>query len=304
MFAEAEARAVRSAIEAAIAVNNTEVAFGDAIRTNLTSASRKAYGKAARALIRTARDTTAAAYALLGGLPDESASRADQLEAAWAYVDRAVEEKNGTLVEAQEAVRGLMPIAGLVEARGRLRNLNRDALLHSDPPVEPGLVAGRRPIIAGHGDYHAAQHYGWSATHYMQDWAADAFVPVLVGVSTKYREALAGAWKSYAILVTYHIHCAGLIAGIPLYWQWERLGPFSMTLKSLHRLQTALDPSLDGIPEWYAAHGDEWDKVDVPTSLQSAYRRGNQRVRDSWRRSNKTAWLHNLFLDGRGETAK
>lgn len=309
MFTDPEARIVKGALEGAVAFTHGSSALGTALGAGLTRSTRAAFVTAFTQVARASRDVMGGALGLLGAMPQDKAegTRAEQLEWAWSrHIQRAADD---SLPAAMEAVAVVAPEAAslIAGADGALRAINRATLLHSDPP--PGAtLGGRRTIIGPHADYFRAAHFGWTATHYMDDWAQEGFIPVLTTCARKVRGAMAESWRLYAWLARLQVQAMALNAGIPLHSSWENLPvlqgsrQFAHALAALGLLQRAVDVTEgDGIPEAFAAHGNAWLEVlpGVKPAQIPAWVQGFRRQFDAWKRENQEAWMCNFFPDRR-----
>jgi hypothetical protein len=307
MFNEVEARHAKAGLEAARTVCDAQYAYGRQLRERFTTKTRAALVSMAGQLVRTARDAQGAGFALAGGVPEDLmyAPRSVHLDLAWGYIDRAVQDSLPTAAFAARGV-GMEDVAlALEEARARLVTVDRGELIHSDPPLAPSPVAGKRVVVGPHGDFYSAQRFLWSVSNYMADWASEGWMPVALVSPQARRVNLAGAWEIHALLVRKHIEAAALCVGISLYHAWDNLPnpTFSMVLAARMHLNKAVGE--EGGAELFSGIGDEWDAAvgEFAVVVRAPYRRGNQRVRDAWRRMNRWNRECDRFLDGRGGEA-
>jgi hypothetical protein len=326
MFTPEESTVVKGALDGAISYTHAMEGLGRKL-DGLTTANRPTMLLACRQMARAARDVGSGVLALVGALPEHlsgrgmrrgetvadvvpEAHRGEQLAHAW---DGPPNGLTRAIAETLPAVVGSLLSSGedlsgqVVGAHGALVRLDRAALIHSDPPPG-GTFGGRRTIIGPHGDFYQSQHFAWSASHYMHDWAEQGFLPVLANVRLKRKAEMAGCWRLYASIFRTVIQIAALNAGVVLYSGWDNLPSiqgvrqFALTLTALGLQQRAVDMSDgEGLPELFSAHGSLWLMVRPGVALADmpAWDRGMQRMLDAWRRNDNSGWMANVFPDRR-----
>lgn len=338
MFTKDEIAVIKPPLEGAVIFTHALVGLGNAIGTGLTTASRPALMNAARHMVRSARDVTSGVPALIGALPLDLAghgqrlhptplpavpetSRSAQLDYAWLGPPYGIQRAcDDTLLEAAKA---LVPVDAtgqhstfgrlgdlVLGTRAALLQIDRAALLHSDPP--PGGTFGdRRTTIGPHGDYYTSAHYLQTTMHYMNDWADEGFLPVLSAIAPKYREPMAGAFRLYGAILADAFRAMALDAGIPLYTPWESLPEFpkgsgnrqfSWTLTALWLKERAIDMNEgSGIPELFKSFGHEWLSVlpGTTAATRPAWAQGMEREHDAWARMDNSSGNDNHFPDRR-----
>jgi len=310
MFTLDERPLVRLGLDGLLKFAEGSFELGTALQTGLTTASRPAFIEAFKQTTRASRDACAGAFGLFGAMPEDEneETRGEQLDLAFYHIRRAIED---CLPTAANAVRAVSPKAAdlIIEAQRHFFGLNHAALLHSDPPSNKGITfGGRRPVVGPHGDYYRHAHFGWTQTHYMDDWAQEGFLPVLAGCALNVRVPMGESWRLHADLTRLQTYVIGLQAGIPLHSRWENLPvlrdepQFSLTVAARGIMLRGSDLRKgDGIPAWFSAHENAWLDVlpGVRARAMPAWIQGSRRRSDAWKRENEQAWQGDVFPDGR-----
>jgi hypothetical protein len=314
MFNPEEKAAILPGLQGAELFGRGVEALGASLN-KLTTKNRPIFVEACKQTVRASRDVNGGVLGLLGAMPEDrnEGTRLEQLNNAFDHhFARALGDGLSNAVLAAASV---APEASALfeEARTLIARVNRAALMHSDPPPQDAITPdGRRNVIGPHADYFRAAHFGWTSTHYMDDWASEGFVPVLAGCMLKVRAAMGQSFGVYGFLMRLQLYVMTLNVGIPMHAAWTSLPvlqknpQFSLTHASLGLLGRAVDLRAgDGIPAVFQLHENIWLDVhagvrrrEMPAWIQGARRRS-----DAWARENMEAWMLGLFPDGRAGIA-